>query len=170
MDTTSFLTKVFSTSSTSAHRCKRRTRISLCVTLIPYVYQLQTLQFLFAYRFGGPKNHAEECSITHLAAISGFKVESPQSLHSSPMMMSSHILTFSSHLFSPPASLLSLLSSRFSLLSLFSLRVSFLELYNEELQDLLASDKSKTLKLCEDSKKVQCIRSLILIPPYSPSS
>ena len=35
----------------------------------------------------------------------------------------------------------------------FTVRVSFLELYNEELQDLLATDKSKQLKLCEDVKK-----------------
>ena len=37
----------------------------------------------------------------------------------------------------------------------FTIRVSFLELYNEELQDLLAdgSDKEKKLRLCEDVKR-----------------
>ena len=39
----------------------------------------------------------------------------------------------------------------------FTVRVSFLELYNEELQDLLAIDKSKQLKLCaDDTKGVVC--------------
>ena len=35
----------------------------------------------------------------------------------------------------------------------FTVRVSFLELYNEELKDLLAEDKTKQLRLCEDVKK-----------------
>lgn len=35
----------------------------------------------------------------------------------------------------------------------FTIRVSFLELYNEELQDLLNTSGDKKLKLCEDLKK-----------------
>jgi kinesin family protein 11 len=35
----------------------------------------------------------------------------------------------------------------------FTIRVSFLELYNEELQDLLSTDTEKKLRLCEDVKK-----------------
>jgi kinesin family protein 11 len=35
----------------------------------------------------------------------------------------------------------------------FTVRVSFLELYNEELQDLLSTDTEKKLRLCEDVKK-----------------
>lgn len=35
----------------------------------------------------------------------------------------------------------------------FTIRVSFLELYNEELRDLLSSSNDKQLKLCEDIKK-----------------
>ena len=35
----------------------------------------------------------------------------------------------------------------------FTIRVSFLELYNEELRDLLSSNNDKQLKLCEDIKK-----------------
>jgi kinesin family protein 11 len=35
----------------------------------------------------------------------------------------------------------------------YTIRVSFLELYNEELQDLLTTNNEKKLKLCEDLKK-----------------
>eukprot|EP01034_Spumella_vulgaris_P037534 gene37534-46306_t len=35
----------------------------------------------------------------------------------------------------------------------FTIRVSFLELYNEELQDLLNTSGEKNLKLCEDAKR-----------------
>ena len=35
----------------------------------------------------------------------------------------------------------------------FTIRVSFLELYNEELQDLLSTDSEKKLRLCEDVRK-----------------
>ena len=49
----------------------------------------------------------------------------------------------------------------------FTVRVSFLELYNEELQDLLSTDKSKQLKLCEDLKKGVVCQNLEEITVFS---
>jgi len=40
-----------------------------------------------------------------------------------------------------------------------SVRVSFLELYNEELNDLL-SDEDKTLRIMESEKKTVCVHNL----------
>ena len=46
----------------------------------------------------------------------------------------------------------------------FAIRVSFLELYNEELQDLLSNDSEKKLRLCEDVKKGLICQNLEEIP------
>ena len=46
----------------------------------------------------------------------------------------------------------------------FTIRVSFLELYNEELQDLLSTDTEKKLRLCEDVKKGLICQNLEEVP------
>lgn len=46
----------------------------------------------------------------------------------------------------------------------FTIRVSFLELYNEELQDLLSTDPDKKLRLFEDVKKGVVCQNLEEVP------